>query len=340
MFLSRFLRDMDATDTNSGGEVEIAEPIEVVEPEVAPIEEIVVDKIDIPLAKLKDWGFESQAQMEEFFAKQKEQNKPDEDKQKEIEIENAKFRAFAIQEGNLKEEDFETHKEYTKAADKDLVFKKSFLPAFKEENPDIEDEDELLEAAQAEFESEYKTASAKRLAKEANEIRSEVVGKYNTAKENYEFTNKWEGGKKAWGEFVAKTMEEILPSDELVLFEGKDGEDPIKIDVKLTKEEKAEIFKAVVTPKRYAQFLEGKTDEVANLIKERVLGAAIQRNAKTAIQKAIEKGIEIGQKKSPSVGARNPFPLVDKKTNESGIPDKTLDDQIRESHQKAAARFQ
>lgn len=298
-----------------------------------------VDKIDIPLSKMKEYGFDSFAQMDEFFAKQKELNKPDEEKQKAIEIENANFRAFAIKEGDLKEEDFTTHAAYTKAVDKELVFEKSFLPEFKAENPDITDEAELLEAAKEEFDAEYKTASAKRIAKEAKEIRGEVDTKINTAKQNYEYSKKWEGGKDAWGKFVAKTIDEILPGEEMIVLETKDGEEEIKIAAKLTKEEKAELFKKVVTTKVYAKFIDGKEDEAKAIIQERMQGASTQKIHKDAVRLAFEKGIEVGQKKSPAVGARNPFPLADKRTNTSGVPDKTLDEEIRESHNKAAQRF-
>lgn len=290
------------------------------------------DAASIPLSQLKAWGFDSVEQMNEHFEKAKAGEPTEEDKKKQQEIENADFRAYAIKSGHLKEDDFKLYDKLTTTSDRDLVFE-DFLTSFKEDNPEIDAED-MEEAAKEAFDGEYRTASEKRFKREASLIRQDTLKAYNEAREDFKDNVAWEGGKNKWTQFVAKTIEAALPGEDLKFFTGKDGDDDINVSVKLTKEEKAEIAKQVLTPRRYAQFLEGKVDEVEKIIKERVVSAAMLKNLPKAIELGIQEGIRIGKNRGSYVGSVNPFPIA-ARAAESQQVDASVGDalkQVRESY--------
>lgn len=324
-----FRKFFDNEGVGDGGGV-VDAPAEVVPPVDDPPPP--PENVNIPLSVLKEWGFDSVEQATEHFAKAKSPEPTEEEKKKAQEIENADFRAYAIKGGLMKEDDFKLYDKVTGTTDRDLVFE-NFFQDFKEANTEIE-EDEMEEAAQEAFDAEYRTASEKRIKREADMIRRDSIKAFNDAKEDYKDNVAWEGGKNKWTAFVAKTIEAALPGEDLKFFAGKDGDNEINIAIKLTKEEKAEIAKQVLTPKRYAQFLEGKEDEVAKTITQRVVSAAQQKYLPKAIEMSIQEGIKIGKTRGSFVGSTNPFPIASRAVETQQVEASVGDalKEIRESY--------
>ncbi len=311
-----------------------------------PIEAIIPptdipEKVEIPASQLKAWGFESVDQMNAHFEKTKVDQRSEDDIRKEAELENLNFRTFAIKEGHLKEDDIRTYERLTSTPDRDLVFQ-DFMEDYKTEHPEIEPAD-LNDAAKEAFDAEYKTASDKRIAKLAKDIRSEVVTTFDKAKNEYSEQVKWDSGKERWNAFVKKAIDAALPGDDLTFFDDKDGNDDVKISVKMTPEQKAEVAKSVLTPRRYAQFIEGDETAIQKLeatIKERLVSAAKQKHLPDAIRQTITKAVEIGKSRSPFVGATNPFSMAGggEQRNQGNVTPGTIEE-MKASHAAAGVNY-
>lgn len=284
--------------------------------------------------QLKSWGFESIDQLDAFVKTQKATQRPAEEIQKEQDIENARFRAFAIEEGQMTENDFKSYEKLMATADKDLVFQ-DYFNEFKAENPDIAEE-ELLTAAQDQFDAEYKTASAKRIAKEATDIRKEITSKFSSAKENYSVDNKFKAASEPYKAFITKTLNEAL-TDKIVFQEGKDGEDDITVSVEVTAAERAEIAKKVLGNKQFVHFVNGDKERLANDLKERIQNFALAKYAKQAVSNAYKLGAEISEKRI-KIGANNPFAMIDRRggTQTEGTAN---EETIQQSHAKASSFY-
>ncbi len=301
-----------------------------------------VDKIELTLEEAKGYGFDSKEDMIAHFNKIKEQNKSEEEKNKAKILDDIEFRKFSVQNDLLKEDDFTSHQSLSAKADRDLVFDK-YLTEFKEDNPELAADPELLEKANAEFNREYKLDSTSdkvkerglsKLAKEAKEMRSPVESKFDSAKNQYELAKSVHTEYPKFEELVANKVKQHTP-DKAVVFSVKDGDQDVNIEIDITEEDRKAMAKDFSTHKNFYKYKESGKDFEANLDKK--MQDWVEVHKKAEVRKQIfEKAVEIGQKKGSNIGAENPFPLVDKNGNQSASSDKTLDEQIRESHNRAA----
>lgn len=327
MFLHKFYN----AEEGAGGGADVIEPPVVTDDPIvdaAPAPDTVPSFVQ----ELSKYGFKDVSEFEAFVANKKEPQKTEVEKQREVDIENANFRAFAIKEGQMTESDFKLYETLKNTPDRELVFKNDFLAEFKAENPDL-DEDDIESAAREQFDIEYPANKPKRIERAAVELRKEIFDKYKDAEDNYAYDKKYQAAKDPWVSFVKESLNDAL-SDEIIFMEGKDGEDDITIKVPLTKEEKSEIAKKILTPKRYSQFLNGTDEErkeLSAILKERAQTLAIAKHTKSAVNNAIQRGIKIGTDRI-KIGANNPFPLVDRDGATQG--QESVKETIEQSHVK------
>lgn len=302
-----------------------------------------VQKMEFTLEEAKGFGFDTKEQMIEHFNKIKEQNKSEEEKQKQKALDDINFRKFSVENDILKEEDFTSHQLLTARADRDLVFDK-YLTEFKEDNPELAADPELVEKATAEFNREYKLDSTSekakqrgidKLAKEAKEMRSPVESKFETAKNQYELAKSVHAEYPKFEEFVTNKVKQHTP-DKAVIYTVKDGEEEIKIEIDITEDDRKAMVKDFANHKNYYKFKDSTKEEFEASIDKKMQAWVEINKAPVIKQKIFEEAMKVGQKKGSNVGADNPFPLVDRGGNQQASSDKTLDQQIRESHNRAA----
>lgn len=333
----------DGLENGGGADAEV---ITGTAAEQQPQEPQVVEKVEFTIEQVKEWGFDSPEQLKEHFAKLKESNVSEDVKKKEQALNDIEFKRYAITNDLLKEDDFKNYESLTAKQAQDLVFEK-YLADFKEDNPEIEDEAELLEAAKEDFESTYKLNSVSekakqrglaRIEKEAKELKTPIESSFLTAKEQFELAKTVAKTYPEFEKYVSEKVKQHTP-DKAIVYKVKDGETEIPVEIELTEEDRAAMVKDFAKHTNYHKFTKGDKAAFEAELDRKMQGWVKLNKADAIYSKAIETGISIGAKKVAPIGAENPFPLINKGTNASGKDGKTLDDEIRESHNKAARRF-
>jgi hypothetical protein len=269
--------------------------------------------------ELKEFGFDSADQLKDHLRQTKESRVPDDVKKKAAEVEKADFLKVSAEEGLLNVEEYTAYEAITKKSDSDIVYE-NFSTQYKEDNPEATDE-----LIRQEFNKEYKLDSENpkvksrgeaRLKKEADEVRSPLTGKYNSAKEfhtNYQTTRKEEP---AFTKFIDDLVQELTP-ESLVLAKAKDDtkddESEIEIPATITKEQRAEIAKLFKNPKYFAAYLDNKDklkDTLAPSLTKKINSIIKENNFDNAVTYAFKQGKGIGRKSGSNVGAEQPFSVV------------------------------
>lgn len=337
-----FTRLFYNADGNEGGGSDIVEEV-IVETNEATVNQ--VEKVDFSLDQMKEWGFDSKEQLEQHFAKIKADNISAEEKAKLEQLDNLEFRKYSISNDFLKDEDFDKHKNIVSKSNYDLVFEKH-LAEFKEDNQDI-DESDLFDAAKEDFEYTYKLNSEKesvknrglaKIEKEANELKAEVERPFSSAKEKYELAKSVAKNYPEFEKFVSETVKKNTP-EKAIIYNIKDGENEIPVEIELTQEDRNEMSKAFSKHTNYHKFTKGSQEEFAAELDNKMQSWILANKKEQILSKAVEAGIGIGKAKGSNIGATAPFPIVSKNTNMSDEAKKTLEEEIRESHNRAANRF-
>lgn len=315
-FIRKFFEDGAAN--NAGGDAGAAAVVDTKK----QADTIVADPPkDLPqpvftLEELKTLGLDSKEAAIAFINKAKEDNRPEEEKQKKANIEKANFLKYAAERDFLTD-DFKKYESLEAKADRDLVFEK-YAAEEKADNPALTDE-EIKEA----FESEYKLNNENekikakgeaKLKREANELRKPSQNAWNKAQESYKGElGAWQKHQEFKG-LVKDTFKSEIPEKYSV--KVKIGEEEIPVIVDVTPELKTKIEKAFNSEKTLSKYLsfDGKPADFA---------ADLSRNIKSFIKSeladlAIEEGVKIGIKRGTakaSKGADNPFALQDNTAN-------------------------
>lgn len=340
MIVTRFFYNTE-TEATAGGEVATNEQ----QVQAAAEVDQSVEKVELTLEQLKQWGFDSKEQMDEHFAKIKESQKPEEEKKKQAELDEIDFRKYAVEKDLAKVEDFETYGKLTAKEAKDLVWEKH-LQEFKEDNPEIEDEAELLSAAKDDFNKTYKLEGFSekqkerglaKLSKEAKELISPIESKITKAKEDY---SNYKHAVKTYPDFektVLAKVKETTP-EKLLAYKFKDGEEEIAVEIDLTEEDRKNMAKSFSSNKTFYKFNNEPKDKFEKELVDK-MQSWLWVNKKAEITKAlVEQGINVGRKKGSDIGAENPFPVVESGRNTQSDEGKSLIDIIREG-QQAASKF-
>lgn len=320
----------DGAGSNSGGSPDptlVADPSKVADPNAAaPPAELPQPVFTID--ELKELGFDSKESAIAAFNKMKEDNKPNEEKQRQANIEKANFLKYAA-ERNFVNDDFNKYESLQSKADRDLVFEK-FSAEEKADNPKITDE-ELKES----FESEYKLTNdnekskAKgeaRLKKDAEELRNPAKNAWEKAQSSYkEELSVWEKNKS-----FKTTVKDILDKNVSAKysFKAKDGEEDVDVELDITPELRKELEKSFLGEKSFAKFLtydEGKEKDFYDTLKANAQNFVEAKLAKAAVQEAIKIGVGRGTKKGSNIGAEAPFAVQNNAKTGQTIKDVSLE---------------
>lgn len=296
--------------------------------------------------ELKEFGFDTPDQLKEHLRQRKENNVPDDQKQKKANVDKANFIKYSAEKNLMTVDDLNQYESLQKKNDRDLVFE-GYAKEQKELTPELSDAE-----IKANFELDYKLvtdndklkakAEAK-IAKEAKELRSPFTSKYTTAKSEYERDMDIAAQIPVFNQFVDNLIQELTP-DTLVLAKVKDKDDATEteIPVTLTKADRDEIVKTFKGPKTFALFSENKDnpkEKVAPLLTKKIQSFLKVKYFDTVANNSYVAGRGIGLANGSNKGAENPFGLVKntEKTNDTGVKD--VDKEIRESHNKIADKY-
>lgn len=283
------------------------------------------DEVPNPVADLlKKYGF---ATVEELDAKLKEEKKEEkeltpEEKAKQQEIYEAELHAYSVKNGKMSLSDISKLGELKKAQDRDVIFEK-FKKEFKEDNPDIAEEQFDAELNQA-FEDEYKLSSKNektklrgetRLAKEAKEVRSPLEQVYERTKGEYD---EEAAIRKTYPEFAKKVetvSSEIIP-EKYDFFKKKDGDEEVPVEIPISAEDKktiaAQLTKEMQTPEVFEMYQKGNIDGINSLSKSRLESILWTKYKDQGLEEVSQKFETRGFAKG-QVGSKNSFALNQEK---------------------------
>lgn len=239
-----------------------------------------------------------------------------EEKEKAENVYKANLQKYAVESGEMKLEDFHQLDTVKSKKDAELVFEK-YLENWKEENPDVEENVE--DAAKADFELEYKLNSnnekakqrgVDRLAKDAKEIRTPLEESYNKVKESFDEEAEVRVTFPKFVKSLDKISAEVVPS-KVEWFKGKDGEEDVSIEVDLSEEDRKEILdkvtKRVQNPSTYQLFVGGKEDEIKSMVSEYADALVQKKVMENGNKKIAEMFLGRGIAKGSTTGAKNSF---------------------------------
>lgn len=266
---------------------------------------------------LKEAGVDSvEALKEKLAGKKEEKALTPEEKEKRDAIYEAKLQQYAVENGEMKLDDFHQLKTLKSKQDAELVFE-SYLEDWKEENPEVTEDIEI--AAKLDFEKEYKLNSENekiknkgiaRLAKEAAEVRSPLESSYNKAKQSFDDLTTIRENLPKFKDSIQKMIAEAVP-EKKEYGKAKDGDEEIPIELELTPEDRAEISEKLakkfdtlenyllsVKDGKEAEVKEALSDYAETLIERKLKAAGITKIAETFFERGKSKGSNIGAKNS------------------------------------------
>lgn len=246
-----------------------------------------------------------------------------EEKEKRENLYRVEMQKYAVENGLMKPDEFTLLETLKGKEDRDLVYEK-WLPSWKEENTDVDpaDADKL---AREDFESEYrlnsdnektKNRGLSKIAKEAKEIRGPLESSYNRVKSDFDEDRTVKQDYPEFNKKVAGFIQENIPA-KVKLFETKDGEEIVPVEIELTDEQRKDIYQKVsnriMNAGTYQLYKKGDLTQLQDIAKKEAEAqiwseqreAGLKKIAETFLKRGDEKGYKRG-----SVGAKNPFPLV------------------------------
>jgi len=336
----RFL-DTETTENNGGAATENNGTTETIEGQVQEVAAPVISDDD-----LKSYGFDSKEALAKFIKEKREESISPEEKKAKEDLEKANFLKYSTENKLLNVDEYNQYETLKSRDDRDLVFE-NFLASYKEEHPEITDPKELQEAAEEDFNFEYKLNSTneatkaraqKKLARDAKELRTPVESKVLTAQEKFKKdTAEYNTIKEVYPKFEKFVDAAIVKNapDKKVVTQVKIGDADVNIEVALTKEDRDAIAKAFKTPKTFQLFNDGKPEEVQAALDKKIDGWILLNKKNEIFSQAVNIAKGIGTKEGSTVGANNPFPL-----QQGAVPKKTGEESLEESNNRMAQTTQ
>lgn len=302
-------------------------------------EEVVVDKpvVDLPNDKgsdttpdpvkdlLKEFNLESlDALKERLKPKDTDRVESPEEKEKRENLYLVEMQRYAVENGLMKPDEFIQLENIKAKDDRSLVFER-WLPSWKEENPDTDPAD-IDRLAKEDFETEYrlnsdnektKNRGLAKIAKEAKEVREPLESSYTRLKADFDEDRTVKSDYPGFNKKISGLIQENIPA-KVKLFETKDGEETVPVEIDLTAEQRKEIYskvaKKVMNSSTYQLYKKGDIkalQELAQREAEATIWAdqrqvGLTKIAETFLKRGDDKGYKRGV-----IGAKNPFPLVE-----------------------------
>lgn len=332
MFKPRFFYDDNAEGGNGGGAAA----------DVVPQPLLTADQ-------LKDYGIESPEQLQTLLQQHKESKVSVEEKQRQADEREADLIKFSVDQKLMTVEEYQQSKTLKGKADRDLVFER-YEKEWREDHPEITDEEEISSNVRRDFDDEYRVNSenekskgrgAARLAKEAAEIRNPFLNKLTAAEQQYTERKAIAGKVPEFNKFVDNLIEKLTP-EKLTVSKVKEGEQEIPIEVELSKEERKELAKAFRTPKAFAAFSSAQdpTKEFEASMTKKITGFLKEKYFDAAINTTYEKGKGVGLAKGSTVGAGQPFAVVrGGHQDNTGKQNISVAQEVRDSHNKIREKY-
>lgn len=278
-----------------------------------------------PVAEfLKEFQAESlDALRERLKPKDPDHVESPEEKEKREGLYRAEMQKYAVENGIMKLEDFSKLETLKQKDDRSLVYE-NWLPTWKQENPDVSPED--VEArAKEDFDAEYhlnstnektKARGLSKIEKEAKEMRSPLESSYTKVKTEFDEDLSIKNALPDYNKKMAAFIQENIPA-KVKLFETKDGDDTIPVEIELTDDQRKAIYakvdKKIRNASTFQLFKKNDFTQLADIAKREAQAEIWNEHRETGLQKIAEtflkRGDEKGYKRG-SVGAKNPFPLV------------------------------
>ncbi len=270
---------------------------------------------------LKKHNVTSLDALEEKLKPKEEKTLSPEEKERQDSLYKAKLQSFAVENGDMKLEDFHQLETLKQKADAEIVYP-DFAAEYREDHEDdFEDmtEPEIEEKVKQAFEKKYKLNSEDnkvkqvgldKLAKIAGQKRSPLESSYNTVKEKFDAELDIRNNYPNYDKAVRQVANESIPEN-YSFYKGKDGDEDVSIDIELSKEDKVEITdniaKKIQNPDTYSIYKKGDLAALKTLAQsetERFIENKYKEQAKT---KMAEVFMGRGLKKGSEVGAKNSF---------------------------------
>lgn len=267
---------------------------------------------------LKKFNVGSIEELEEKLGKTGEQKLSKEEQDKADELYEANLRKFAIEKDLMKSDNFDQLKTLKSKQDADLVFE-GYLADWKEENPDVETEEDILEMAKSDFEKEYKLNSDKesvkakgiaKLAKAAAEIRNPLEESFNDAKGQFDEHTDIVTNFPKYVKGIEGIVTSVVP-EKIEWFKTKDGEEDIPVEIDFPEDDRKEIIdkvtKRMQSPETYKLFKEGKLEEIKERVEEYSEYLVNKKSKQIGNEKVAEIFLKRGVAKGSTTGAVNSF---------------------------------
>lgn len=281
---------------------------------------------------LKEYNLESIDDLKSRL-KPKEEGKVEspEEKEKRENLYRVEMQKYAVETGQMKPDDF-VKLENLKAKDDRALVYESWLPSWKEENPGVDPADADRQA-QADFESEYrlnsenektKNRGLSKITKEAKEIRKPLESAYDKVKGDFDEDRTVKSDYPDFNKKVSGFIQEHIPA-KVKLFETKDGEESVPVEIELTDDQRKAVYAAVskkiMNAGTYQMYKKGDLKGLQELAKKEAEAtiwndqreAGLTKIAETFLKRGDEKGYKRGV-----IGAKQPFPLVKDGKNNGG----------------------
>jgi hypothetical protein len=313
----------------------------------APIIKDAIPPVDPLKDLLSEFNLESlDALKERLKPKDPDKIESPEEKEKRENLYRVEMQKYAVENGLMKPDEFVKLEAIKAKDDRSLVFE-NWLSDWKQENTDVDPEDVERQSKQ-DFEAEYKLDSKNektqarglaRIAKEAKEMRSPLENSYAALKEDFDIDLDAKSNFPAFNKKVSGFIQENIPA-KIKLFETKDGDDTVPVEIDLTDEQRKDIFKRVSTKimnsSTYQLFKKGDEKQMQALAKQEADSiiwadhreAGLNKIAETFLKRGDEKGYKRG-----TVGPRNPFPLVGDGKQSGGVDAGSAQKQVMDSLQ-------
>lgn len=323
-------KETTTTTTTGGASEDKKDEIPAVDPYKGLLEELGLESLDALKERLKPKDLDKVESPEE---KEKREN-----------LYLVEMQKYAVENGIMKPDEF-VRLEALKAKDNQSLVYENWLTDWKVENPDV-DPAEVEARAKADFDSEYhldsknektKARGLAKIEKEAKEMRSPLESSYTRVKTEFDEDRSIKGDLPAYNKELASAIQANIPA-KVKLFETKDGEDTVPVEIDLTDDQRKDIYAKVDKKLRNSSTFQlvkkGDLKQFQEIVKREAEAeiwstqreAGLQKIAETFLKRGDEKGYKRG-----SVGPRNPFPLVDSGGNPAGKDKQSADQEVMDS---------
>lgn len=294
---------------------------------------------------LKELGMESlDALKERLKPKDPDRVESPEEKEKRENLYRVEMQKYAVENGLMKPDEFVKLENLKAKDDRSLVYE-NWLPTWKAENPDVEAVD--IEArAKEDFEAEYhlnstnektKARGLSKIEKEAKEMRSPLESSYTRVKTEFDEDRSIKNDLPDYNKKMASFIQDNIPA-KIKLFETKDGEDTVPVEIELTADQRKDIYKAVDKKIRgsdtFKLYKKGDLTQLAAIAKREaeseIWATQREEGLKKIAETFLKRGDEKGYKRG-SVGAKNPFPLVPKDNSTGGKETVSAEQEVMDS---------